>query len=322
MKLGVIGSGSIVPFHLDALVDVGFEVRAIASRPGSVTTQKLADKYLASALSDFHEVSRLDLDAVLIATSSGAMEKSLKYFLKSGIPILVEKPVLRDSQLFEEIGDLENENVIVGYNRRFYSSVQDLKECLNSKQANSFLFKVPENSWNGDLDLQGRRNFLIDNTVHMIDLLRYLIGNTDVKVTIQEARSNESMKAINMFIEGADISGMFQVTFDSPGAYSVEFNGGGFSSKLQPIEYLYTYDSIEVIEPTAEIPIRRYQPKLSNNQFSISQFDLKYKPGFYQQSKAFADLVNGKPSQIAANLYDAFKAIEIVEQITNLRGKK
>ena len=114
--------------------------------------------------------------------------------------------------------------------------------------------------------------------------------------------------------------GIFQVTFDSPGAYSVEFNGRGFSSRLQPIEHLSKFDAIEVIEPTSEIPIRRYQPKLSNDQFSISNFDLKYKPGFYQQSMAFADLVNGKKSHIAANLYDAFKAIELAEQMSDLRG--
>jgi predicted dehydrogenase len=321
MKLGVVGSGPIVPFHLDALVDVGFDVKAIASRPGSLTTRKLAEKYLATPLNDFYEVAKTDIDAVLIAPASGAIGEALKHFIKSGIPILVEKPVLKDTKIFEELGDLDNQNVIVGYNRRFYSSVQELKSSLQSKQPHSFLFKVPENSWNGDLDLTGRRNFLIDNTVHMVDLLRYLVGNSAVKATIQDGPSNEAMKVINMFIEGADISGIFQITFDSPGAYSVEFNGSGFSSKLQPIEYLNTYDAIEVIEPTSDIPIRRYQPKLSSNHFSISEFDLKYKPGFFQQSKAFADLVNGKQSQIAANLYDAFKAIELVEKMTNLRGQ-
>jgi predicted dehydrogenase len=320
MKLGVIGSGPIVPFHLDALSKAGFEIKAIASRPGSVMTQELASKYLATPLSDFYEVGKADIDAVLIAPASGAIEESLKYFVKQGIPILVEKPVLKNSLDFNEIGDLDNENVMVGYNRRFYSSVQALKSQIELNEPHSFFFKVPENSWNGNLDVNGRRNFLIDNTVHMIDLLRFLVGEEGFQVQIQESKSRGNLQAINMFVEGTKMAGIFQVTFDSPGAYLVEFNGQGFSSRLQPIEHLIRFDAIEVIEPTSEIPIRRYQPKLSNDQFSISNFDLEYKPGFYKQSMAFADLVNGKKSHTAANLHDAFKAIELVEQMSDLRG--
>ncbi len=320
MKLGVIGSGPIVPFHLDALTQAGFQIKAIASRPGSLTTQELANKYLAIPLDDFYEVGKSDIDAVLIAPASGAIKEPLKYFIKQGIPILVEKPVLKESLDFHEIGDLDNENVMVGYNRRFYSSVQTLKSHIELNQPHSFFFKVPENSWNGNLDVAGRRNFLLDNTVHMIDLLRYLVGEEGFRIQIQDARSREQLQAISVFVEGIDMAGIFQVTFDSPGSYSVEFNGQGFSSKLQPIEHLSSFDSIEVIEPTTEVPIRRYQPKLSNEQFSISNLDLKYKPGFYEQSMAFANLVNGKKSQIAASLHDAFKAIELVEQMSDLRG--
>jgi predicted dehydrogenase len=320
MKLGVVGSGPIVPFHLDALTEAGFEIKTIASRPGSVTTQELAMKYHATPLNDFYEVGKSDIDAVLIAPASGAIKESIRYLIKQGIPILVEKPVLKETHDFNEIGDLDNEKVMVGYNRRFYSSVQALKSHIDLNQPHSFFFKVPENSWNGNLDLNGRKNFLLDNTVHMIDLLRYLVGEVGFRVQMQGTKSREKLHAINMFVEGVDMVGIFQVTFDSPGAYSVEFNGRGFSSRLQPIEHLSKFDAIEVIEPTSEIPIRRYQPKLSNDQFSISDFDLKYKPGFYQQSRAFADLVNGKKSHIAANLYDAFKAIELAEQMSDLRG--
>ena len=315
MKLGVIGSGPIVPFHLDALVSVGFEISAIASRPGSLTTQSLANKYSATAVRDFYEVSNYDIDAVLIAPASRAIEQPLKHFIGRGIPILVEKPVLRNTQMFKDLGDLENPNVLVGYNRRFYSSVQTLIARNEQMTPHSFQFKVPENSWNGELDLLGRGNFLIDNSVHMIDLLRYLSGNSEMKLSIQAGHGEGKLRAINVIAEGDKMSGALQITFNSPGAYSIEFNGSGFSSKLQPIEYLNTFDSIEIIEPTIEIPIRRYQPKLSSKLFSISESDLSFKPGFYQQSKAFADLVQGRKSNIAANLYDAFKAIEIIEQI-------
>jgi predicted dehydrogenase len=319
VKLGVIGSGPVVPFHLDALANVGFEISVIASRPGSLTTQSLAYKYRAVPVDDFYEVSSHDIDAVLIAPASGAIELPLKHFISRGIPILVEKPVLKNTKMFKDLGDLENQNVLVGYNRRFYSSVQAQIAINKEMNPHSFQFKVPENSWNGDLDLAGRSDYLIDNSVHMIDLLRYLSGNSEMKLSIQVGHGEERLRAINVVVEGDKISGVLQITFNSPGAYSIEFNGSGFSSKLQPIEYLRTFDSIEIIEPTTEMPIRRYRPKQSEKLFAISEFDLRFKPGFYQQSKAFAELVQGRVSSIAANLYDAYKAIEMVEQIKNVK---
>jgi predicted dehydrogenase len=320
MKLGVVGSGAVVPFHLDALVANGFEVVSIASRPGSTSSKALAEQFGAVALNDFWEVSRSGIDAVLVAPATTAIQEPLIHFLRQRIPMLVEKPVLRSAVAFSELGDLENQNVLVGYNRRFYSSVQELLARLQQKNPHSFLFKVPENSWNGLLDSNGRSTYLLDNTVHMIDLVRYLSGNSEVSLTITAGSGQKRFEAINVMIEGNKISGVLQITFNSPGAYSIEFNGVGFISRLQPIEHLSYFDSMDVIEPTREIPIRRYRPKLSPNQFKISQYDLEFKPGFYQQAAHFASIVQGKKSLIGANLFDAYKAIEFVEQIKRSRG--
>jgi len=64
MKLGVVGSGSIVPFHLDALKAVGFTPTVVGTRPGSARTQSLAKKYsIATVADNWSDVISASVDA-------------------------------------------------------------------------------------------------------------------------------------------------------------------------------------------------------------------------------------------------------------------
>ena len=59
--------------------------------------------------------------------------------MKLGNPILVEKPITKVVKNFDDI-DLNNNLVRVGYNRRFYSTVQFAKKFI--KQNSPFLITL------------------------------------------------------------------------------------------------------------------------------------------------------------------------------------
>jgi predicted dehydrogenase len=104
-RLGVVGSGSIVPFHLDALKAAGFEITNIGSRPGSEKTSALAAKFGAQALESWQEVVASDVDAFLIAPETSVTPEILAAAIETGKPILVEKPVAYSSAEVTALGN-------------------------------------------------------------------------------------------------------------------------------------------------------------------------------------------------------------------------
>ena len=85
--------------------------------------------------------------------------------------------------------------------------------------------------------------------------------------------------------------------------------------ELKPYETLKIFDDLKVIEPTANEPIRKYAPKLME-QIDLEPIDKKFKPGFFQQSNAFLELIKTKKkSNYAATLTDTLHSIEICEKL-------
>ena len=60
--------------------------------------------------------------------------------------------------------------------------------------------------------------------------------------------------------------------------------------KLRPIEILEIFDDMQIIDPTDDIPIRRYVPKLREKIIE----DANFKPGFIDQTKAFMKFCKNK----------------------------
>ena len=85
--------------------------------------------------------------------------------------------------------------------------------------------------------------------------------------------------------------------------------------ELKPYETLKIFDDLKVIESTANEPIRKYAPKLME-QIDLEPIDKKFKPGFFQQSNAFSELIKTKKkSNYAATLTDTLHSIEICEKL-------
>jgi predicted dehydrogenase len=71
---------------------------------------------------------------------------------------------------------------------------------------------------------------------------------------------------------------------------------------------------MEVVEPTPETPIRTYTPKMARR-VELDQRDRDFKPGFYAQARALAAIVRGEDPGPAARLEDAYRVLELAEQL-------
>lgn len=183
-RLGVVGSGSIVPFHLDAAKAAGFTIAGIASRPDSERTKELAERYNTTAYPDwralFAATKMGKADALLIAPETSVTRSILAEAMNIGVPILVEKPAAYTSVELEPLlTKATTKLVLVGYNRRHYSSVAQAKAFVQNNEHVTFHASIPEASWSSNVSGEKRKNILLSNTVHVLDLLNYLFEDLE-----------------------------------------------------------------------------------------------------------------------------------------------
>ena len=140
-------------------------------------------------------------DAVIIATPNQLHEKHTISFLKSKIPVLLEKPISDNIKSARRIIDSSKINktpLLIGYHRRHNSIVSKVKKIINSKKLGKivsanilcWLYKHKDyykEKWR----VEKGGGPLGINLVHDIDIICYLLG--DIKY-VQAFTSNNIRK--------------------------------------------------------------------------------------------------------------------------------
>ncbi len=351
MRLGVVGSGSIIPFHLDAARAAGFEIAIVGSRQGSDRTPVLAERYGAEAGADWHAVLGADVDAFLIGPETSATPAILAAALETGKPILSEKPAAYASAELEALAGHANAGqILVGYNRRHYSSTAAAKAFVAHATGPdgsgvTFHASIPEASWTTSMPPEKKRDIVLSNTVHVLDLLRYLFGDISLvsSVKIDHFLDTTLWSNVSIFVsnlvhglshseqgsgtpDSADpsrnpnVTGTATITFGSPSNYFIDLHSNGRSASMRPIEFYREFDSVSVIDPTPELPLRHYVANQAG-EFKLDQADLDFKPGFLSQMRELAAMVEGRspathPGEFkSATLADAIAVLKLAEAL-------
>lgn len=310
-RLAVVGSGPIVGFHVDAARAVGFTVDHVAARRGSGSARRFADQYgLRHAIDDpFELLARAnEWDAVLLAVATDHMPELLEVACNAGKPILAEKPVARHSTLLAQF-DKFSDQVMVGYNRRFYSSVEYLRDFVQSAGPTVVQCQLPD-VVPVEGSLEERLSLVRLNSVHGFDLLRFVFGDLSLGefVTINGTMPSA---AVQFTTSRGDI-GTIVANWNAPTNFSIAVDRGGERVELRPFEIATKFEGMKVEEPTRETPIRRYLPNVVG-QSLIPETEVKYKAGFFEQYRAFASLIHGKADPRSATIHDAHEALKIAE---------
>lgn len=310
-KLAIIGAGPIIPFHIQAARGVGLKVEHISSSPNSPSLKQFAIEH---KINNYYMNSQdlllkeSEWDGIVIACQSKYLSEYLKSALKTGKPILVEKPVTLTSQEIEEIG-LDHTNVLVGYNRRFYPVIADLKNKIKEMSPVFATIEIPEKiDFTSDLK---SLNPLVLNSVHMFDLTHYLFGElklisiTHLKKQATTITFTSPKNHLVQMILNYNASANFSITVDS----------GSRRFMLKPLEMLTIFDQMHVNQPTKSMPVKTYSPI----QISQVQTDDKasiFKPGFYYQYEEFHSMLKGQNVANGATLRDAYNALKIAEIVS------
>ncbi len=188
VKIGVIGAGNYASTMLLPFLKNNADLVGIATATG-INAQDKAKKFgFKYATTDYKKMlSDPDINTVLIATRHNQHGGMVVEALKNGKNVYVEKPL---SISLEELKNISVNYVnskcilMVGYNRRFSSSIQYLKKQLKRDVPYSIYYQInagyiPMDKWYQAPDQGGR---IIGEVCHFIDTLQYILDADPVEV--------------------------------------------------------------------------------------------------------------------------------------------
>jgi len=197
VRMGLIGAGSFAKaMHLPNIKQNSnlFHLQAVATRTGHLSAA-VAKQYEAQyAATDYREILQdSEIQAVLIATRHNLHAELALAALKSGKHVLLEKPLAlnRDelknvSSFFE--GRAESPILLTGFNRRFSSHIQEIKNLLRSRKGPMMINYrmnagyIPAAHWTQGSEGGGRN---IGEACHIYDLFTCLTDQKVLDVMVQ-----------------------------------------------------------------------------------------------------------------------------------------
>jgi predicted dehydrogenase len=325
-NVGLIGAGTIAASRPAPLRAAGLEVTAVSTRAGSKRVHEFAaTHHIPKVYESWQEMlgSGEKWDAFVISTWPDGTPDVVAEAVKRGVPVLVEKPVAWNSARLRELCAVPHDNVIVGYNRRFYDSVQEARKEICSGPPLIAQVTIPTDvPVPAEYDGTGRymQQFYESVSALGLDLTRYVMGDLkveNVRRLKNPAGNNQALAAI-LSTERGDV---VQVTcnWGTAANYSLTLNRPNRRFELLPFEIASVYEGMEVHPPSDDYPIRRYMPKLLQR-VVLAGPDLEHKPGFYGEALALKAMIDGgEPPEFTARLEDALAVTTLCEELTGVK---
>ncbi|WP_163100142.1 Gfo/Idh/MocA family protein [Peribacillus alkalitolerans] len=212
LKIGFIGTGGIAKEHLNNLAKIqDTEVTAFFNI-NLERAQKEAQAWTnAKAYNDVSEM--LDdrkLDAVYICVPPMAHGEAENAVIDRGIPFFVEKPLGIDNRPTEILKKIEQKKIItsVGFHWRYKEATRIALELLNERKLGMSL-----GYWMGGMPMvpwwrvqTGSGGQFVEQTTHIVDLLRYLNGE------VVEVFAAYSQRVMHEKVEGTTVADVGTVT--------------------------------------------------------------------------------------------------------------
>lgn len=176
MKISILGLGGICQkYYLPVLASKPeLELQLFARTEETLQKSKATWKIgkLANCLED---VLAWKPDAAFVLTPSATHYEMVHALLDIGVDVFVEKPATLftgQTQSLAELADKNRRILMVGFNRRYAPLHQRAREYWGSRKVEQAVFtKLRVRPFHDDM-----RSHLYDDTIHLVDALRYFCG--------------------------------------------------------------------------------------------------------------------------------------------------
>jgi predicted dehydrogenase len=199
LKYAIIGCGRISSNHISAAIENKLEIVALCDLDESkmdktIHTFKLSNetkKY--TSYKEMLENERLEI--VAICTESGKHGIIAIDCIDAGVNLIIEKPIalsLEEADLIIEKSIEKNIKVCACHQNRFNKSIQKIREAIDTNRFGRLIHGAAHIRWNRGEDYYAQASWrgtweqdggaLMNQFIHDIDLLRWMMGNEIIEV--------------------------------------------------------------------------------------------------------------------------------------------
>ncbi|MDR2036099.1 MAG: Gfo/Idh/MocA family oxidoreductase [Coriobacteriales bacterium] len=229
LKYALIGCGRISQYHLAAALENGLKVEALCDiyPPAMDVLAEEAGLSQVRKYTDHREMlEKEDLDLVAITTKSSLHAATALDCIRKGVHVIIEKPLalsLADADEIIKESAAYNVKVCSCHQNRFNKPIQKLRSAVEGGDFGKLLYAsatirwsrseayYKQAAWRGTWAEDG--GTLMNQCVHNIDLLRWMMGN---EITEVFAYTDQ---LVHDYIEGEDF-GIALIKFAN-GSYGV-----------------------------------------------------------------------------------------------------
>lgn len=286
---GVVGLGRISKRHLDAINNnpnaVLYAVCDIDDNKINPVKQEYSPKKTYSSFDDM--IKDKNIDIVNIATPSGLHADMAIKALKAGKHVVVEKPMalsIKDANKIIQTVEETNKKLMVVFQNRFNLAVQKLKkadeEGMFGKKylANATVrwFRPQEyydqDNWHGTISMDG--GCLLNQSIHNIDLLLWLMGDVDKVAAFTDRFSH------NHEVEDAAVASL---RFKSGALGVIESTVNVYNKNLEETLSIFGTEGTAVLSGIAnnEIKVWKFRQSEENPVNVMNKFKEDFKGNVY-----------------------------------------
>lgn len=249
MKYALIGCGRISPNHIAAAKANSLEIVALCD----VVKENIEDKILKFELdpnipqyTDYKKMlEEQKPELVAIATESGKHAAIALDCIDAGCNVIIEKPIalsLADADEIIRRAKEKNVKVCANHQNRFNKSIQKIREAVEKDRFGRLFYGTAHVRWCRDYEYYHRAQWrgtweqdggaLMNQCIHNIDLLRWMMGDDIVEVAGMTDRLNHD------YIDAEDL-GIAIVKFANGGYGIVEGTTDIYPKNLEETLYLF-----------------------------------------------------------------------------------
>jgi len=316
LNIGFIGVGSMALEHAEVASVLGH--RIFAATCTNINSQNWINfKAIYNDCVYIDAINSIllnnDIDVYIVCLPWNVIDKYIEILIRNKKPMLIEKPVsIYYDKLYRILSKYDTYigNKMVGFNRRFYKSVLALKDRVKIGG-----LKFAEITISEDLSSLNQKfgdkifdHILEYSSCHILDISFFILNNFNILNIFSYKENNFNFKSYNGLLQSDSIPVSISINANDPVQVGLKLKFDDNTLwHLSPIENLNVYQGYNIIEPTSFKRIRQYFPK----KVSFIESDCLYRPGIYEQMKAFT---NSEYSS-GASLFDFLKILNFIHKI-------
>lgn len=309
VSIAIVGAGGMAREHAKAFASLpGVKVAGLTSRTrakADALASELSIPLVTDSVADLHQQTNADLVVITVPELS-ANPVAMEAF-KFPWAVLMEKPAgfdLADAEKIAAASKGRKAPVMVGLNRRFYSSSRTIKADLESRPAEKRFIHVQDQQSYAEARHYNHapqvvEKFMYANSIHLIDLIPFF-GRGQVtkvdQVTPWRGEETEVMLAYVEFDSGD--TALYEGLWKGPGPWAANVSTPGKRWIMQPLEDATYQNAGERARHTIE----------------RAEEDKQFKAGFLLQARNAIAAVRGEKSEIPS-IDDSLETMRLINRM-------